>query len=175
MMAHRSTSDVAVFLLLLGSVMFMVIWNERWWTHLPGLRGLWINRRHSNDTTTAESSASSEEESASEKEDKIKEKILRASLPFVHEHGWTKHAISEGSKWQTDNCPDLPIMYWCDSQNNANCNFAGAQTIGYPGTAHGLFPRGGAELIQYFYVTCNQELAVALKKETEATPADISK
>jgi hypothetical protein len=36
---------------------------------------------------------------------------LRASLPFVHEHGWTKNAISEGSKWQTDNnCPDLPII-----------------------------------------------------------------
>jgi ubiquinone biosynthesis protein COQ9 len=62
------------------------------------LRGLWINRRHSNGTTPAESSASSEEDSTSEKEDKIKEKILRASLPFVHEHGWTKNAISEGSK-----------------------------------------------------------------------------
>jgi ubiquinone biosynthesis protein COQ9 len=48
--------------------------------------------------TQTESSASSEEDSTSEKEDKIKEKILRASLPFVHEHGWTKHAISEGLK-----------------------------------------------------------------------------
>jgi hypothetical protein len=70
------------------------------------LRGLWINRRHSNDTTQDESSASSEEDGTSETEEKIKEKILRASLPFVPEHGWTKHAISEGLKWQTDNsCP----------------------------------------------------------------------
>jgi ubiquinone biosynthesis protein COQ9 len=69
------------------------------------LRGLWINRRHSSDTTQEESSASSEENSTSENEDKIKDKILRASLPFVHEHGWTKHAISEGLKLQTDKLP----------------------------------------------------------------------
>jgi len=54
-------------------------------------------------------------------------------------------------------------------------HFAGAQTVGYPGIAHGLFPRGGAELIQYFYVTCNQEFAEALKVETEAAAADPSK
>ncbi|KDR15297.1 hypothetical protein L798_10733, partial [Zootermopsis nevadensis] len=85
-----------------------------------------------------------EEDNTNEKEYKIKYKILEASLPFVQEHGWTKNAISEG-----------------------------ARTVGYPGTAHGLFPRGGAELVQYFYVICNQQLAQTLKKETEA--ADPSK
>jgi ubiquinone biosynthesis protein COQ9 len=61
------------------------------------------------------------------------------------------------------------------SDSNDIYHFTGAQTVGYPGTAHGLFPRGGAELIQYFYVTCNQELAEALKNETEAAAADPSK
>lgn len=109
------------------------------------MRGLWINRRHSNDTTQDGFSSSGEEDSTKQ-EDNIKNKILRASLPFVHEYGWTKNAISEG-----------------------------AQAVGYPGTAHGLFPQGGAELIQYFYVACNQELAEALKNETEAVAADPSK
>jgi ubiquinone biosynthesis protein COQ9 len=62
-----------------------------------------------------------------------------------------------------------------DSDSNDIYHFTGAQTVGYPGTAHGLFPQGGAELIQYFYVTCNQELAAALKHETEAAAADPSK
>jgi ubiquinone biosynthesis protein COQ9 len=44
------------------------------------------------------SSSEEEEDSSSEQEEKIKNKILRASLPFVHEHGWTKNAISEGLK-----------------------------------------------------------------------------
>jgi ubiquinone biosynthesis protein COQ9 len=64
--------------------------------HLPGFRGLMINRKHSNDMTQ-EGSSSSGEENTSEQE-KIKYKILEASLPFVHEHGWTKNAISEGLK-----------------------------------------------------------------------------
>jgi len=61
------------------------------------LRGLRINRRHSNDTTQGASSSSHEEDNTKQ-EDEIKKKILRASLPFVHEHGWTKSAISEGLK-----------------------------------------------------------------------------
>jgi ubiquinone biosynthesis protein COQ9 len=61
------------------------------------LRGLWINRRHSNDTTQDGFSSSGEEDSTKQ-EDNIKNKILRASLPFVHEYGWTKNAISEGLK-----------------------------------------------------------------------------
>jgi ubiquinone biosynthesis protein COQ9 len=61
------------------------------------LRGLWINRRHSSDTTQ-DGSSSSREEDGTKQEDKIKNEILRASLPFVHKHGWTKNAISEGLK-----------------------------------------------------------------------------
>ncbi|XP_069691849.1 ubiquinone biosynthesis protein COQ9, mitochondrial-like isoform X2 [Periplaneta americana] len=112
-----------------------------------GCCSLWFNRCQSSDTTIGNvSSSSEEEENSSDQEENIKNRILKASLPFVHKYGWTKNAISEG-----------------------------AVTVGYPGTAHGLFPRGGAELVQYFYVTCNQELAGTLKKETEATAADPSK
>jgi ubiquinone biosynthesis protein COQ9 len=66
--------------------------------HLPGFRGLWINRKYSNDKTREGSSSCGEEDNTSEKEEKIKYKILEASLPFVQEHGWTKNAISEGLK-----------------------------------------------------------------------------
>jgi ubiquinone biosynthesis protein COQ9 len=66
--------------------------------HLPGFHGLWINCKHSNDTTQGGCSSCGEEGNTSEKEKKIKYKILEASLPFVCEHGWTKNAISEGLK-----------------------------------------------------------------------------
>lgn len=66
--------------------------------HLSGFRGLWSNRKHSNDATQEGSSSHGEEDNTNEKEYKIKYKILEASLPFVQEHGWTKNAISEGLK-----------------------------------------------------------------------------
>ncbi|EZA55726.1 ubiquinone biosynthesis protein COQ9, mitochondrial [Ooceraea biroi] len=42
---------------------------------------------------------------------------------------------------------------------------AGAESIGYPGVVHGLFPNGGAALVQHFYSICNQELNQILKKQ----------
>lgn len=72
-------------------------------------------------------------ETNEEKEDpeivEIKSKILEASLSFVHDLGWKQAAIIKG-----------------------------AEQIEYPGTVHGLFPRGGVELINYFYLKCNKEL-----------------
>ncbi|KAI8847209.1 hypothetical protein BC829DRAFT_397069 [Chytridium lagenaria] len=47
--------------------------------------------------------------------------ILSASLQFVPAHGWTKEALS-----------------------------AGAKSIDYSTSAHGLFERGGIELVEYF-------------------------
>jgi ubiquinone biosynthesis protein COQ9 len=61
--------------------------------------------------------------------DKIKQEILQASIQFVVAHGFTKEAIAKG-----------------------------AESINYPGTAHGIFPNGGIELIQYFYTSCNKVL-----------------
>ncbi|KAL0270605.1 UNVERIFIED_CONTAM: hypothetical protein PYX00_007959 [Menopon gallinae] len=62
-------------------------------------------------------------------EDNIKEKLLEASLPFVKTRGWTVSAIHDG-----------------------------AVSIGYPGVIHGIFPKPGVELIDYFNKKCNKEL-----------------
>jgi len=49
---------------------------------------------------------------------------------------------------------------------------------GLPGVAHGLFPRGGVELIFYFYTDCNKQLAEQLaeqvKQQSEDSPAESS-
>ena len=37
-----------------------------------------------------------------------------------------------------------------------------------PGVAHGLFPRGGADLVFYFYADCNRRLADQLAAEVRA-------
>ena len=34
----------------------------------------------------------------------------------------------------------------------------GAKTLGYPYVIHGLFPRGGAELIDYFLEDCRRKM-----------------
>ncbi|XP_052232393.1 ubiquinone biosynthesis protein COQ9, mitochondrial-like isoform X8 [Dreissena polymorpha] len=73
-------------------------------------------------------------------------RILRSSMAFVHQHGWTVDTLA-----------------------------AGAEVEGLPGVAHGLFPRGGVELIYHFYTDCNKQLAmqlaerVAREKESEQT------
>ena len=62
--------------------------------------------------------------------------ILTASLPYVKEHGWT-NAITHG-----------------------------ARSLGLPGVVHGLFPRGGVELVDHFESLCNQELVEFLQRST---------
>ncbi|KAL4234219.1 Ubiquinone biosynthesis protein coq9 [Mactra antiquata] len=90
------------------------------------------------DKTSNESS----NESSEEREYAVKQRILKSSLPFVSQYGWTQNALS-----------------------------AGAETEGLPGIAHGLFPKGGIELVFYFYNDCNkrlaEELAEQVKQETE--------
>ncbi|KAK4872687.1 hypothetical protein RN001_014716 [Aquatica leii] len=76
-------------------------------------------------------------------EDDIKFKILEASLPFVHEHGWSKTTIS-----------------------------AGAESLGYPGITHGLFPRGGADLVNHFQKRSNEKLVDSLKKRVLVAKPD---
>ncbi|XP_061195871.1 ubiquinone biosynthesis protein COQ9, mitochondrial-like [Saccostrea echinata] len=73
-----------------------------------------------------------------EEEFQTKQAILKASLPFVHDHGWTRNALA-----------------------------AGAESIGMPSIAHGMFPRGGVELVFYFYEECNKELSSILKQKVE--------
>jgi ubiquinone biosynthesis protein COQ9 len=59
----------------------------------------------------------------------IPAEILRASLPFVNQYGWTIDTLSQGAK-----------------------------TLGYPYVSHGLFPKGGAELIDYFLEDCRRKM-----------------
>ena len=44
----------------------------------------------------------------------------------------------------------------------------GAQVSGMPGVAHGLFPRGGIELVSFFYQACNEQLAEQLAEQKAA-------
>lgn len=60
---------------------------------------------------------------------------MEAALPFVQELGWSKDAIS-----------------------------AGAKATGYPSITHGMFSRGGADLVHYFQKTSNLKLIEILKK-----------
>lgn len=70
----------------------------------------------------------------------IKESIMNAALGFVVTHGWSKQAIAKG-----------------------------AESVNYPSVANGLFPRGGIELVQFFYRMCNENLVEHLKHETAGT------
>lgn len=116
-----------------------------------GFRRLWTSRALLADQSENDSNKkagpqqSTHEESDEEYEKNIKTKILGASLKFVPDMGWSKQAIS-----------------------------AGAESIGYPGVIHGLFPNGGAALVQHFYSMCNRELNQMLEKETLAIEADPS-
>lgn len=73
-----------------------------------------------------------------EHENKIRREILESAMAFVPTLGWTKDAICKG-----------------------------AETLGYPGVVHGMFPRGSAELIEYFYTNCTERLVEWMDKETE--------
>lgn len=67
-------------------------------------------------------------------EDDIKNKILEASLCHVNSTGWSKESIA-----------------------------AGAQDVGYPSITHGMFARGGGDLVHYFQQTANQRLVQYMK------------
>lgn len=75
----------------------------------------------------------------------VKHKILEASLAFVDSTGWTRQTIVKG-----------------------------AEQAGYPGTVHGMFTRGGIELINYWYLKCNNELIEQMKMKvgTETEKVD---
>ncbi|KAJ6641395.1 Ubiquinone biosynthesis protein COQ9, mitochondrial [Pseudolycoriella hygida] len=85
------------------------------------------------------SSSSSSEDKNDERIQEIRSKIMEAALPFVPNHGWSRQTISKG-----------------------------AQSIGYPGIVHGMFPNGGIELVHYYYSQCNRQLIEQLKNELES-------
>jgi len=71
-------------------------------------------------------------------EEDIKQGILEAALELVSTHGWSKAAI-----------------------------VAAAESYGYPGVAHGMFPGGAADLANYFYSKCNAQLRAELEAESD--------
>uniref|UniRef100_A0A1A9WI49 Ubiquinone biosynthesis protein n=1 Tax=Glossina brevipalpis TaxID=37001 RepID=A0A1A9WI49_9MUSC len=68
----------------------------------------------------------------------IRMKILEAALPHVPTSGWTRETI-----------------------------MLGAEEMGFPGVAHGMFPEGGFALVSYFIGKCNAELLKQMKTETD--------
>ncbi|XP_012550496.2 uncharacterized protein LOC101744765 isoform X1 [Bombyx mori] len=67
-------------------------------------------------------------------EQNVKDVILERALEFVSQTGWSVESLS-----------------------------AGAKSAGYPTITHGLFPNGGGDLIHYFNIKCNQQLAEQMK------------
>lgn len=83
-----------------------------------------------------------EDQESAEDDEAVREtkhKILEASLAFVNSTGWTRQTIVKG-----------------------------AEQAGYPGTVHGMFPSGGIELINYWYLKCNNELIEQMKEKVGA-------
>ncbi|XP_068979029.1 ubiquinone biosynthesis protein COQ9, mitochondrial isoform X1 [Bombus flavifrons] len=104
-----------------------------------GFRRLWTCRVLLTDQSKNDQQQLNQEhskESEEEYEKSIKTKILAASLKYVHDLGWSQQAIS-----------------------------AGAESVDYPGIIHGLFPNRGADLVHYFYLTCNKELNKILEEK----------
>ncbi|KAF9571778.1 Ubiquinone biosynthesis protein coq9, mitochondrial [Mortierella alpina] len=66
------------------------------------------------------------------------EAILRTALTFVPEHGWTTTSIAKA-----------------------------AESMGYPSIIHGMFPKGGADLIDYFLNDCLNRLPLELEGRME--------
>nr|CAI5864879.1 unnamed protein product [Callosobruchus analis] len=90
----------------------------------------------SNSSTTEEKTQQQEQSNPHDSyEEDIRSKILLASLPYVPQLGWSKDAISKG-----------------------------AEDVGYPGVVHGMFSRGGGDLVHYFQTTSNMQLVEVLKK-----------
>ena len=71
----------------------------------------------------------------------VESHILAASLQFVPTHGWSNISLGEGAK-----------------------------SLGYSNVAHGLFPKGGIELVEYFVRRTTGEV-----REEMETTLDLSK
>lgn len=94
-------------------------------------------------TETVTTEQTNENNEEQEKIQEVRTRILDASLQFVKTHGWSIESISRG-----------------------------AESINYPGVAHGMFPNGAIELIHHFYAKCNRDLIEQLKKELAPSSSD---
>lgn len=90
-----------------------------------------------------EQRSSQEDSEEQEHEHLVKERILKAALEYVPIYGWDKQALE-----------------------------AGASAEGLPPVAAGMFPRGGADLVFYFYTQSNKQLGDILKQKIEEAKAE---
>ncbi|KAH8370103.1 hypothetical protein KR093_002191 [Drosophila rubida] len=81
---------------------------------------------------------SAEQSEKNAKVDDIRRKILDAAMEHVPQHGWSKQAI-----------------------------VLGAESCGYPGVVHGMFPEGGFALVSHFNGQCNAKLVEYLQHKTD--------
>jgi len=86
------------------------------------------------------SSSGSEGTSSSDEEEwtSLFDKVAKASLSFVGEHGWSLKAVQ-----------------------------AGVKSLGLPGVTHGVLKNGGHDLLKYFEEECNSQLVDYLRHELE--------
>lgn len=109
-----------------------------------------IEREYEEKEKQKESKSNANDDSTSEptedheKVRKIRLEILDAALKYVPTKGWTQEAIANG-----------------------------AESINYPGVAHGMFPNGAIELIHHFYAKCNRELIEQLQREFDEQTAKV--
>nr|XP_054764828.1 ubiquinone biosynthesis protein COQ9, mitochondrial-like [Lytechinus pictus] len=109
-----------------------------------GLNCRWVSssvryRQGDNEASSSSDSSSSESDQTTQEEpsvEDIQKLVLNTALEFVPIHGWTVKSLAEAAKHE-----------------------------GYPGVAHGMFPRGGGDLMHHFVRECNAQLAEQLASE----------
>jgi len=109
-------------------------------------------------------------------ENDIKIRILDAALSHVDENGWSKETLAIG----LSNATFISILYrdfllflYFSQYISFFCS--GSEAVGYPGVTHGLFPKGGVELVHHFYRQCNLKLSLELENEIKEAQLDPSK
>ncbi|KAI9238328.1 hypothetical protein MVEG_00893 [Podila verticillata NRRL 6337] len=99
-----------------------------------------ITARSESQSSTPETSSTSTTSTASTTEHgaKTPEAILKTALTLVPQYGWTTTSIAKA-----------------------------AESMGYPSIIHGMFPNGGADLIEYFLQDCLNKLPLELEGRME--------
>ena len=102
-----------------------------------------LSKTHGNNGNFQETQEAPSEEQQEESEASVKQRVLNSALEFVPAFGWSVEALSEG-----------------------------ARAEGFPGVAHGMFPRGGGDLVHHFVRECNDQLAEKLAREVQEETAE---
>ncbi|CAG8595022.1 4621_t:CDS:2, partial [Acaulospora morrowiae] len=93
---------------------------------------------NSQESTSRKSQNTQTRRTPSPQSSPIPSEILRASLQFVPEYGWSVESLSHG-----------------------------ANSLGFPSVSHGLFPRGGLDLIDYFLEDSRRKMVSELNNKMD--------